>query len=144
MFFKGRDIGSLSVYLYLPNTESLLWKWGENIGDIWNAVEINVPMTGISQNYSIIFEGILKISINPSFIWLIYMFFSIKVRLEVIKVTLQSMMYSYKKAHVIHLVYVHLKTMIIALGKMSLMVETILIGYYKAVKQVLRIPDPRN
>ena len=49
----------MNIYLSEPNIEVLLWKWGENIGNIWNAIEISIPMAYITEDFSLIFEGVI-------------------------------------------------------------------------------------
>lgn len=54
---KGSNIGKLNVYVKAGDRQALLWSWGYNIGDIWNAAEISVPGYYTTTNFSIIFEG---------------------------------------------------------------------------------------
>ena len=54
---KGSDVGALNVYVYTPsrNKTNLVWRFGENGGDIWNAAQVSLPI--YSGDFSLVFEG---------------------------------------------------------------------------------------
>ena len=50
-------MGKLSVFLQADNKTNLYWRFGENVGDIWNAAQFSIPQLSHFKEFSIIFEG---------------------------------------------------------------------------------------
>ena len=47
----------MSVYVLAGNSKTLLWKFAENVGDIWNAAQATIQIPNYYSNFTIAFEG---------------------------------------------------------------------------------------
>lgn len=56
--FLGADMSILSVYIRTADKLGLIWKFGENVGDVWNGAAISIPRIGSYDNFTFVFEGI--------------------------------------------------------------------------------------
>jgi hypothetical protein len=54
-------MGKLSIYAKYDNKSSVLWRFGDNIGDIWNAGQVTIPQISDYPEFSVIFEGLFEI-----------------------------------------------------------------------------------
>jgi hypothetical protein len=50
----------LSVYIRTADKMGLIWKFGENVGDIWNGAAITIPRISNYDNFTFVFEGDYK------------------------------------------------------------------------------------
>jgi hypothetical protein len=57
-------MGKLSVYLKAGDRMGLLWRFGVNVGNIWNYGQATIPTLSNFENFTIIFEGYLNIFKN--------------------------------------------------------------------------------
>ncbi|CAF0741650.1 unnamed protein product, partial [Brachionus calyciflorus] len=53
----GIDMGKLTVYIQVEEKKGLLWRFGENVGKIWNGAQLSILPISDYKNFSIIFEG---------------------------------------------------------------------------------------
>ena len=60
----GPDIGKLNIYVKAGNRRGLVWSFGENVGDIWNEVEITIKKISDYENFTIVIEGNFIILLN--------------------------------------------------------------------------------
>lgn len=51
-------MGKLSVFIKANNRLGLLWRFGQDVGDIWNSAQVTISKISNYQNFSLIFEGI--------------------------------------------------------------------------------------
>ena len=62
-------MSSLSLYLSSENRLGLLWKFGENVGNVWNGAQsVSIPKISNYENFTFIFEGILLKILNYNLI----------------------------------------------------------------------------
>jgi hypothetical protein len=54
----GGDMGKLTVSIKYGNKSSILWRFGDNIGDVWNAAQATVPQISDYPEFSFVFEGL--------------------------------------------------------------------------------------
>jgi hypothetical protein len=51
-------MGKLTMYArYDVNKSSALWRFGDNIGDIWNAGQVTIPQISDYPEFSVVIEG---------------------------------------------------------------------------------------
>ncbi|CAF0741635.1 unnamed protein product, partial [Brachionus calyciflorus] len=53
----GNDMGKMNIYIKVDDKKGLLWRFGENVGNIWNSGQLTISKILDYQNFSIIFEG---------------------------------------------------------------------------------------
>ena len=68
IYFKGvLNRGEMSVYVLAGNSKTLLWKFAENVGDIWNAAQATIQIPNYYDNFTIAFEGNYPESVSNKF-----------------------------------------------------------------------------
>ncbi|RNA14511.1 MAM and LDL-receptor class A domain-containing 2-like, partial [Brachionus plicatilis] len=53
----GPEMGKLNIYLQAGDKKGLLWRFGENVGKIWNKGQLSINKILDYKNFTIIFEG---------------------------------------------------------------------------------------
>lgn len=53
----GVEMGKLNIYLKAGDKKGLLWRFGENVGQIWNMGQLSINKILDYKNFTIIFEG---------------------------------------------------------------------------------------
>lgn len=58
MLNKGATINFMNVYLSMGDRTGVLWRYGQNIGDVWNYAQATITRRFNAENFTLIFEGI--------------------------------------------------------------------------------------
>ena len=68
------DRGELRVNIESDNEKTTMWRFAENVGNIWNAAQISIQIPDSYKDFRIVFEGLLFL-IKKSITILIIKFF---------------------------------------------------------------------
>ena len=54
----GSSMGTMNVYAKVDEEKYLLWSYGEDVGDVWNYAQAEIPSLKNYKSFSIVYEGI--------------------------------------------------------------------------------------
>ena len=52
-------MGTLTVYLRVEDRTKILWRYGSNVGDIWNMARVTIPHFETYTEFTLVFECIM-------------------------------------------------------------------------------------